>query len=163
AVNLKVLELPVASFLGEVTAQPRVSDLDRLFNQYKDKEPAPRASRPGFKSPQRAAFAFFSVKDDAPYFRERARAFVLAQRLQQLIYPMSVLGTQAGGVFALPGLEFSVLKDSRELPTSLQAAYFNYENSQKNLRWDTLGQFGSPIVRDSHLFRPETLATAVAQ
>ena len=119
--NLAVLDLPVSAFVGEVTAQPRVNDLDYLFRLYKSKEPDPRLPTPGFKSPQKTAFAFFKVREDMAGVQERARAVILAQSLQQIIYPLSV------SPMRIPPIP----------PMSLQAEYLSYENNQKNLRMGT--------------------------
>lgn len=170
SVNLAVLDLPVASFLSAVKEEPKYVYLKDLFDKYKGQEPTPTSPTPGFKSPHKARFAWMSVSPTLPYFREQARAYVLAQSVQQLVSPLSMLGSGGGGCAAPAALQvaaFQELQDwSHSLPVSLQAGYARYLKNEKEYHWSSRERAldrPSPLYRDSYLLRPAPLTLGAAQ
>ncbi|MEX2141954.1 MAG: hypothetical protein WD894_21995 [Pirellulales bacterium] len=61
--TVQVLPVPVAEFTEEV-GKPSDEQLQKLFNDYKDRFPAPNSPEPGFRQPYRARFEFFKSDNE---------------------------------------------------------------------------------------------------
>ncbi len=63
-VGAKIVEVPVDSFLAKV-AEPTSSEVQALFDQYKDVLPDPARETPGFKIPRRVQLEILSLDGNA--------------------------------------------------------------------------------------------------
>jgi hypothetical protein len=73
--KVPLLEIPVQDFLAKVEEKklaPTEKDLQELFAKYKDDEPNPDRSRPGFKEPRRVKVQYIHISGESPYIREQA-------------------------------------------------------------------------------------------
>ena len=77
---VELLPLDVEEFLGDVE-EPSPSDVQRLYDQHKERLPSPANSDPGFKRPLRRAFHY--VKADMATAMAEGAAAVSAQEVEE--------------------------------------------------------------------------------
>jgi hypothetical protein len=102
--TLRVAMLPVAvdAFLPHVEGRPSEETLRALFNRYHSQEPAPDRDQPGFKEPRRVRVEAVAGRADDPYYKDLAKATLLAASLTRVLAPA---GGGAGGGGAAAALE----------------------------------------------------------
>jgi hypothetical protein len=76
--SLKLLPIPVQKFVPEVKESPSESQLEALFEQYKDQEYAPDKETPGFKQPRRIKIQWVSASADSDTYRKQAQRWLLS-------------------------------------------------------------------------------------
>jgi hypothetical protein len=115
-INVALVPVPVApSLAGKVTEQDQ-RDMRALYNLYKDREPVPDQSTPGFKVPRKLRLEWVGASHDSPYFQKQAAQWRLALRDVQR-GPGSVATPQAGGSLApvIAQTVFNSFFDPRQL------------------------------------------------
>jgi hypothetical protein len=90
-VSIRFLDVPVKAFLKQVTEPPKDSDLQPLFDKYKDVEYSPAKETPGFKLPRRIKVEWVSTSANSDYYRKAVRQWVLAAVAQIPLNPFPLL------------------------------------------------------------------------
>jgi hypothetical protein len=71
-IRVGLIELPVDSFLSQVTGKPTNEELKKLFDEHKNDEPLPYLERPGFKEPRRIQVEWVNGKADSAFYQKAA-------------------------------------------------------------------------------------------
>lgn len=70
-VTIEAYPLPVEEFVGKVSAEPKTSDLRKIFEDGRNRIPHPASDEPGFMQPHRVAFGY--VRAELKDFTEIAK------------------------------------------------------------------------------------------
>src|SRR5207302_708112 len=84
-----VMALPVKDFVAEVKEQPTETQLQALFDRYKNTPYSPDSLKPGFMEPRRISLEWVSARPDSPFYRERAHTSFPVLRSLKPIGPVS--------------------------------------------------------------------------
>jgi hypothetical protein len=144
-VRVGMIDVPVKDFLGKVTETPADDDLKKLFEKYKNDEPAPDRDQPAFKEPRKIGIAWIGANAESPYYRNAVDT-VLA-----IVPALRLLGDTAAASAAL-------------MPVQIDAELLAQEEAwrkQETQWWEPLQTF-RPRVHESSLSRPEVAAALVA-
>ena len=71
--RMRLLTVPVESFIDQVKSTPSEDDLKKLFDKYKNDEAAPERAEPGFKEPRRIQVEWVSATPDTGYYQNAAK------------------------------------------------------------------------------------------
>jgi hypothetical protein len=71
--TLNLVEVPVASFVPKVTAQPTNEELKKLYDQYKSKEYDQRLDTPGFRDPVKVKVEWIATTANSAYYEQNAK------------------------------------------------------------------------------------------
>lgn len=80
-VQAEMVAMPAANFLGEVKQEPSAGEIQKLYDEYKDKLSDPYSPDPGFKKYNSVAFQY--VKSDFSKFLNEEKAKVTQEQIIQ--------------------------------------------------------------------------------
>ncbi len=155
--TLKVgmLAVPVTSFEGQVKGTPSETDLDRLYERYKDVEQSPERDRPGFKEPRRIRAEYVTVDSSSPHFKAAA--------LSRLIQPtLARIGCFANAYPAGGGLAWGMV--AATAMTGDDALQHEYERFKSRYpSWMPPKTSGDFLLHDESYLQPELAPALVGQ
>jgi hypothetical protein len=159
-----LLEIPVDAFLTQVEQkklEPTEAQLQDLFDKYKNDEPAPERSRPGFKEPRRVKVQYLHITGESPFIQEQARRI---RNVSEALLPVgAALGAgtlnsnaiAAAAAVTAPQRDFPALREYeryKEQPTNTLEGWANRKNP-----WDPVHE--TLPVRDTSWVRNGPLAS----
>lgn len=144
-------ELPVEDFLPAVQKKPSESELEVLYNAFRNTPYIPDQYQPGFKIPRKIKVEYTTLRSDTPYLKKQLDEKLVEGSLQQVIAPLGFSFVD-GGV-AGPALAVAhALKQDKLTPAFLQDEEFE-------------GQFSllDRITRPVHVYRTGTLTFGIGK
>jgi hypothetical protein len=164
-VRAKLLRIPVANFVADVTASPTEEELRNRYERYKEQEPAPDRREPGFKEPRRVLVEYVSASPDEPYYREEGRK--AAAVVEALCRPPVLAATRLtaplhGGSVGAGPLGWAAAVAA---PLAFDPVGAEYERALKDQPSWLEPSFGSSSLRlhDVSVWRPANVASALGQ
>lgn len=154
AVKVSVLELPVKSELSQVTTPPTDAELRKLYDQYKNDEPAPERDQPGFKEPRYLKVEWVAAQPDLPYYKDAAaKVAPLMQALMQIGGAATdILG---GGLGTAAAVATPVVIDA---PLVNEFGYYE----SRTIPWTDNNNI-NPLLHETSIVRPENIAILVGE
>jgi hypothetical protein len=140
-VKAGVIDLPVESFVSQVTATPTDKDLQALFDKYKNDEVAPERAEPGFKEPRRVQVEWVGTAADSAFYRKAG------DQLSQILPGLRMLGfMEAASTLSVP------------LAADAELLYEEQDYRRRELPWTNNL---TPGIHATSYWRPENIATLV--
>jgi hypothetical protein len=144
-VRVGMIDVPIKDFLAKVTATPSDDELKKLFDKYKNDEPAPDRDQPGFKEPRKVQVEWVGATADIPHYQK------LADMVLAVAPALRLLGNTGptGSILAPIQLDAEVLEQEKA------------GRKEETPWWDPLPTF-RPRLHESSLLQAEDVATLVA-
>lgn len=152
--KVALLNVPVATFKSNVQGAPAENELSRLFEKYKEQEPAPERDEPGFKEPRRTCVEYVTARADSPFYQTLARNRIILPTVGRV---GAFLNTYAAGGGVAWAAAASSLPPWTDEP--VQREYDNYKERVPS--WIHPALVNS--VHDSSFLRAENFAALVGQ
>jgi hypothetical protein len=154
AVRVSVVELAVKSELPQVTGTPAEADLRKLYDQYKNDEPAPERDQPGFKEPRYLKVEWLGAQPDLPYYKTAAaKVAPVKQALLQIGGAATATDALGGGLGMAAAAATPVVLDA-----PLVREFGDYES--RTIPWT---DNTTPWLHETSIVRPENVAILVGE
>jgi hypothetical protein len=169
--KVRLLPLPIEKFRNDprvTSRQPTDADLRELYEKNKEREPSPARREPGFKRPQRVAFAYVTAMGKDEESRQTYRSYYLrpSRRIveveatgavQAVTGVRAVIPTGPGALGWLAALAYDPVADAHESYRRQNDYYWQPVDNPDTVALDR----DAKRLPDSSTLRPDNVALMI--